>query len=225
MAETDKKLIGQVKLLNVRLSFADLFEPAKDRVDEKTGDTIKGKFKANFLMEKGTPETEANLAKCQKASLEAKIAKWGSDPAKHPKLKPHLVYLRDGNLESWDGYDGCFYVSANSDDMPVLIDRVKDEKGKWIELTKDNGGTRKLYSGAFVNCILRVWAQDNKHGKRVNCEVKVVQFVKNGPAFTGNRAVDPNESFDDNDLSDDDLDTDGFNGPDEIEDEDDSGLV
>jgi len=223
MAENkDKTLIGQVKLLNVRLSFADLFERGKDRVDEETGATIKGKFKANFLMEKGTPETEANLAKCKKASEEAKLAKW-LDPKKFPKLKPNLVYLRDGDLENWDGYENHFYVSANSDDMPVLIDREKDEDGKWIVLTKENGGTKKLYAGAYVNCILRVWAQDNKHGKRVNCEVKVVQYVRKGPAFSGNRAVDPNESFDDDDLTPDDLDTDGFDAGDEGD--DDSGLV
>lgn len=224
MAE-DKKLIGQLKLLNVRLSFADIFEPAKDRTDDETGAIIKGKFKANFLMEKGTPETIANLAKCKKASEEAKVAKWGTDPKKHPKLKPNLVYLRDGDLENWDGYEGHFYVSANSDEMPGLIDRIKDEQGKWEELTKENGGTKKLYSGAYVNAILRVWAQDNKHGKRVNCELKVVQFVRKGPAFSGGRVVDPNEAFDDDDIGEDDLDTEGFDGGEDGGDEDDSGLV
>lgn len=225
MAETEKKLIGQVKLLNVRLSFADLFEPAKDRKDEKTGATIKGKYKANFLMEKGTPETIANMAKCKKASEEAKAAKWGADPKKHPKLKPQSVYLRDGDLENWDGYEGCWYVSANSDEMPGLIDRTKDEKGQWEELTKENHGTRKLYSGAYVNCILRVWAQDNEYGKRVNCEIKVVQFVRKGEAFSGGRSVDPNEAFGDDDIGDDDLDAGGFDEEEGEVEEDDSGLV
>ncbi len=223
MAE-DKSLIGQVKLLNVRLSFADLFEKAKDRTDDETGAVIKGKYKANFLMPKDTPETKANKAKLDKASHEAKVAKWGTDPKKWPKLKPSVVYVRDGDLENWDGYEGHIYASASSDEQPGLIDRTRDENGKWENLTAENGGTKKLYAGAYVNCILRVWAQDNKHGKRINAELKVVQFVRKGPAFSGNRTVDPNESFDDDDVGEDDLDTEG-NEPETEADEEDSGLV
>ena len=223
MAEAKKELIGELKLLNVRLSFAELFERPEDRKNKDTGEVIKGKFKANFLMQKGTSETAANMAKAKKASTEAKVAKWGADEKKHPKLKPHQVYLRDGDLEDWEGYEGHFYVSANSDEMPVLIDRTKDENGKWEELTKDNGGTRKLYSGAYVNAIVRVWAQDNEHGKRVNCELKCVQFVRKGEAFSGQRAVDPNESFDDDDLGPDDLDVENGAGVDA--EADDGGLV
>lgn len=220
MAEAKKELIGELKLLDVILSFDDLFEKAKDRKGDD-GNTIKGKFKANFLMTKGTPGTIANMAKAKKASAEAKAAKWGADEKKHPKLKPNLVYLRDGDLENWDGYEGCFYISANSDDQPVLIDRVKDENGKWVELTKENGGSRKLYAGARVNAIVRVWAQDNEHGKRVNAEVKCVQFVGHGTPFSGNRAVNPDEAFGDDDVGPDDLDVE--NGVDPAE--DDGGLV
>lgn len=222
MAEAKKELIGELKLLDVILSFDDLFEKAKDRPDkDDPSKTIKGKFKANFLMKKGTPGTIANRSKCDKASAEAKAAKWGENPAKHPKLKPHQVYLRDGNLENWEGYDDHLYVSANSDDQPVLIDRVKDENGKWVELTPENGGRKKLYAGARVNAIVRVWAQDNEHGKRVNAEVKCVQFVGHGTPFSGNRAVDPNETFGDDDVGPDDLDVEqGFDAS-----EDDGGLV
>lgn len=221
MAEAKKELIGELKLLDVILSFDDLFEKAKDRKGDD-GNIIKGKFKANFLMKKDTPGTIANMAKAKKASTEAKVAKWGADEKKHPKLKPNLVYLRDGDLENWEGYDGHFYVSANSDEQPVLIDRIKDENGKWIELTADNGGRKKLYAGARVNAIVRVWAQDNEHGKRVNAEVKCVQFVGHGTPFSGKKAVDPNESFGDDDVGPDDLDVEqgGIDAS-----EDDGGLV
>lgn len=222
MAEGKKELIGELKLLNVILSFDALFEPAKDRKDnDDPTKIIKGQYKANFLMKKGTPETDANMKKAKKASLEAKCAKWGDNEAKHPKLKPEKVYLRDGDLENWEGYEGHYYVSANSSDQPVLIDRVKDENGKWVELTPANGGRKKLYAGARVNAIVRVWAQDNEHGKRVNAEVKCVQFVGHGTPFSGQRAVDPNESFGDDDVGPDDLDVEqGIDA-----DEDDGGLV
>ena len=112
-------------------------------------------------------------------------------------------------------------------DVAVDLRRDSPTYGKWVgaELTAENGGTKKLYAGAYVNCILRVWAQDNKHGKRINAELKVVQFVRKGPAFSGNRVVDPNESFDDDDIGEDDLDTEGNDEAGGEDEEDDSGLV
>lgn len=197
--------VGDVKLLRVRLSFFAGFEKDKDKINSKTKEVIKGKYKANGLMEKGTEDTKANMAKLKAVNEAVKLAKWGP-PEKQPKLKPEKVYLRDGNLENWDGYDGCYYVSANSDDQPVLIDRVKDEKGKWVVLTKENGGPKKLYSGAIVNMIIRVWAQDNEHGRRMNAEIKCIQFVAHGTPFSQTAPVDPDDAFDDDDVGPDDLD-------------------
>lgn len=203
--------IGEVKLIDVRASFLEIFAPAKDRPDpEKPGEMIKGQYKGNALMEKDTPATVANLAKIKAASIALKTAKWGPEgPAnKWPKFKPEKVCLRDGNLENWEGYEGCWYVSANSPDQPVLIDRVKDENDKWAPLTKDNGGTKKLYAGARVNMIIRMWIQDNKHGQRLNAEIKCVQFRAHGDPFSGRIPVDPNAEgagFDEDDVGPDDL--------------------
>jgi hypothetical protein len=206
MAETAKKeVLGEVKLKGVILSFAALFEPADDSKDKETGETIKGQYKANGLMKKGTPETAENMAKIKAASTQVKLAKY-HDESKFPKYKPEKVCLRDGDLENWEGYEGHWYISSNSADMPVLLDRVRDEKGKWVELTKANGGPKKLYSGAVVNIIVRIWAQDNEYGKRINAEIKAVQFVKHGTPFSGRAPVDPESAFDDDDVGADDLD-------------------
>ncbi len=204
--------IGEVKLIDVRLSFLEVFDPAKDRPskEDPTGKTIiKGQYKGNALMEKGTPATIANLAKLKAAGDALKAAKWGPDPAKWLKFKPDRVCLRDGDLENWEGYDGCFYVSANSPDQPVIIDRVKDANGRWENLTKANGGTKKIYSGARGNMIVRMWIQDNEHGMRMNAELKVVQFRQHGDPFSGRVPVDPNDAeagFSDDDVGPDDLD-------------------
>ena len=129
-----------------------------------------------------------------------------------PNLKPDRLCVRDGDLESWDGYADCFFVSCNAVNQPVLIDRTKDARGKWNELTKENGGPKKLYSGAWVNAIVRIWAQDDRqYGKRLNASVEAVQFNKHGDAFGGGKPVDPNEKFADvdeevaDDLVDDDV--------------------
>lgn len=195
MAETP---IGEVILKNVRLSFADLFKPGKPQKNDD-GTMSPGKFKANFLMPKGDDDTKANMAKCKKAADQVKAEKWGK---KIPKLKPEKVFLRDGDLEDWDGYEGAYYISANNPNQPVLVDRKKDGAGKWIELTVENGGPRLLYSGCWVNAIIRIWAQDNEHGKRVNASLESVQFLRHDEAFSAGKPVDPNEKFDDVDEDD-----------------------
>lgn len=205
-----KKTVGQVILNEVRLSFPDLFEKAKPSVNKKTGEVIAGKFKANFLMVKGSPSTKENQAKIKAAMIEAKTSKWGPE-SKWPKIKPERLCLRDGDLEDYDGYENSLYLAANNDDMPVLVDRQKDAEGKWLVLTKENGGAKKLYGGAFVRAIVRIWAQDHpEYGKRMNASLESVQFLRHGEAF-GNRApVDPNDAFDDlPDEDDEDFQPDG----------------
>ena len=216
MATDKDNPIGQVQIREVRLSFANLFDPAKERKNPKTGEIIAGKYGCSFLMVKGLDTTKSNMAKLKAAAEEVKADKWGK---KIPKLKPEKVFLRDGDLEDYDGYENCFYVSANNNNAPVLVDRKKDAKGKWVELTKQNGGPKLLYSGAFVNALVRIWAQDNEHGKRLNASVESVQFFKHGEAFSGGKPVDPNEAFDDID-EDEDADDDA-----RLEDVDDDDLV
>lgn len=185
MAETP---IGEVLLKNVRLSFADIYKPAKERKDPKTGEIIAGKFKCNGLMEKDTPDTNANMKKLKKASEEVKKAKWGD---KIPKLKANQVCLRDGEEEDWEGYEGCWYISASNQTQPVLITRRKDRDGKWIPAKPG-----ELYSGCYVNLLVRLWAQDHpEYGKRLNASLEAVQFVKDGDPFSGGGPIDPNEKF------------------------------
>jgi hypothetical protein len=211
MATEKKEFVGEVILTNVRLSFADIYEPAKDRKDSKTDEVIKGKFGANFLMEKGTAETKANQAKIKKAGHDAKVKKWGENEAKWPKLKPEKLCLRDGDLEDYDGYEGNLYLSANNGQKPQVITNRKDKNKKWVEAAP--GTPNSPYSGCFVNALVRLWVQDNEHGKRLNASLEVVQFLRDGTPF-GAAPVDPNERFTDDmvgqieHLSDDDEDED-----------------
>ena len=214
-------VLGEVKLNDIRLSFFHGFAKSPDKVNSKTKEIIQGSYQLNALMSKTDEKGKANVAKLKAATKQLKIAKWGPDEKKWPKIKPEKLFLRDGDLENYDGYEGMLYAAMRSNDQPVLIDRVKDANGKWEELTAENGGPKKLYSGAYANVICRIWIQDNEHGLRINCEVKAVQFVRKGDAFSGAAPVDPNEAFGDDDLGPDDLDVEE---QEEAED-DDGGLI
>jgi hypothetical protein len=90
----------------------------------------------------------------------------------------------------------------------------KDGNGHWIEA--EPGGKAAPYAGCYVNATIVVWAQDNEHGKRINAQVKAVQFFKDGEAF-GAAAVNPDDEFTDDmagevggDFTDDEDDDDGM---------------
>lgn len=183
MAETP---IGEVLLIDVRLSFAHLFQPGKPMKNDD-GEEVR-KYQANFLIDPESKGGKANLAKLKKAAEEVKKAKWG---AKIPRLKADKVCLRDGNEEDWEGYADHLYLSASNKNQPSLMLRQKDAKGNWKEAKPGD-----IYSGCYVNAIVRLWAQDSeKYGKRLNCSVESVQFHREGKAFSGAAPVDPNEAF------------------------------
>lgn len=195
MAEKEKRP-GTFKLRNVRLSFVFVFEMKEGRVDSKTG--IKGRdtYQLAALIDKGDLGAE-NRAEMERAIAEVKAAKWGPDVKKQPKIKEKDLCYRDGDEENYDGYEGKMFVSLKNTDQPVLIDNVKDQFGKWIKLTGNEG---KLYSGCYANVMGHVWAQDSvEYGKKVNGSLDAVQFRAHGEKF-GRTAVDVDEEFGDDDV-------------------------
>ena len=138
------------------------------------------------------------VAKIKKAAHDVKIKAFGPNEKDWPKLKPDRVALRDGDLEDWDGYEGHFYLAANSARKPQIITNRKDKDG-WIPAQE--GAPGAPYSGCFVNALVRLWVQNNEHGKRLNASLEIVQFLRDGEAF-GAAPVDPNEKFGDDMVGD-----------------------
>lgn len=203
---TERKQIGKVILLGARLSFASLFEPNRQKQDDGS---VRETWKSNFLFPKdGLDNCFAKfngqkmpvLKAIKLASKEAKTKAWGENEDKWPKLKPDRLCWRDGDLENWDGYADHWYLSANAPlaDRPKVITNRKGADDKWMDAQPGTKGAP--YSGCYVNATIEIWVQDNEHGKRVNAKLKAVQFVKDGEAF-GASATDPNEDFDDDDVS------------------------
>lgn len=176
-SEDKKNKSVEVKLTNVRLSFASVFKRKSFGEDDANP-----RFAATLLMDKRRQEDQIRL--CEDAIDDAKFAKWGD---RQPALKSEKLAFRDGDDEDYDGYQGHMFVAARSDRRPKVIDRDR------TPLTEDDG---KIYSGCYVNAIIRFWAQDNKWGKRVNASLEGVQFVKDGEAFTGGAPLDE-DAFDD----------------------------
>lgn len=181
-----KKAAGEVLVKNVRASFANVYKPGKDNKNDK-GETVPGKFGCRGLMYDDDPDTKANMDKLWNAIDDALEAKYGD---KIPKIKADRMCLRDGADEEYDGYENCWYISANNEDKPELITKQKDEEGHWIPAREG-----QIYSGCIVNMLVQIWVQDNEFGKRVNARLKAVQFVAKGEAFGNSGPVDTDKAF------------------------------
>lgn len=172
----------KITLNNVRGAFLDALFVAK---------TVNGEgepaYSGTWLLtpdHPAIPELEAAFAKVAKD-------KWGAKAdavMKELNLKDRTA-LHDGDTKAdYDGFPGNMFVTSRSKTRPTVIDRDRSP------LTAADG---KPYSGCYCNVIIELWAQDNNFGKRINAQLKGVQFVKDGDAFGGGTPpADANEFAD-----------------------------
>lgn len=215
MASKTKRVQLKIRLDNVRLSFASIFEPsALNEGDAKT-------FSGHFLLGKDHPQYSEMTNALRKIAK----AKWGANGGAVLKelVKAERLCFRSGNKKRdddgkvMDGYEDMFYVSARSKVRPSVFG-LDPKKG---QLTDADG---KIYSGCFVNVFVSLWAQTGQYGKRINAQLQGLQFVSEGEQFGGGGTADASV-FDTiaNEFDDDDevFDADDLVGDDDVEDDDD----
>lgn len=161
--------MSTIKLQNVRLAFADLFNP-----DEKYG-----RFGASFPIQPGS----ANARAIEAAIDEVAKAKWGAKSAgvlATIRSKGDIAYQTAPKTNSsgdvYAGFEQMHCLNTSSKTRPTVVDRDRSP------LTETDG---RPYSGCYVVAIVELWAQDNSWGKRVNATLKGVQFFADGEAFSG----------------------------------------
>lgn len=165
-----------IKLTSLRLSFPQLFRAKAFNKDQEPA------FSACFILNK---ESDAKqIQAIREAMTHVANEKWGTKVPKGVKL-----CLRAGDEEGKEGVDGygpdVMFVSASSRKKVPVVGR------DLTPLSEEDG---KPYAGCYVNVSLRLWAQDNEYGKRINAQLRAVQFVKDGEAF-GEAPVDVEEEF------------------------------
>ncbi len=173
--------IGRVMLHNVRLSFPNLFEPSIVGDDPKA----KPRYSAMLIL---TPE-HPQLKEINDKMVAVSKEKWAAKAeAVYKGLKTSdKLALHDGDTKAqYDGLGGNFFISAASQESarPTVIDRNK------APLTAKDG---KPYAGCYVNVHIDLWAQDNGFGKRINAQLRGVQFLRDGDAFAAGRPADIDE--------------------------------
>ena len=170
----------KIMLRDVRLAFPNIWKATAP----KGGGEIA--FSASFLM----PPTHKQVAELKKAFAALAAEKWG---VKGPQILKAMeaadkLCLHNGDAKSeFEGYEGNLYVSSRSKVRPSVFD------GQRQDLTEADG---KPYSGCFVNASIELWAQDNDYGKRINAQLRGVQFLRDGDAFAGGARPADADEFD-----------------------------
>lgn len=173
---------GRILLRDVRLSFASgIWEattiPGADA-------TAKPKFNCGLILPPDHPQLADINAKMVAVAKEKWGAKW---EAQYKAIeKADKLALHDGDTKAYDGYAGNLFMSpsANEDSPPNIFDSNKRP------LTKKDG---RPYGGCYVNASIELWAQDNGFGKRINAQLRGIQFLRDGDAFSAGRPADSDE--------------------------------
>lgn len=180
---------GCIRIDNVRASYPHLDKAwAKEETD-------RAKFSLTGLADKETHEAvkTACVEIINKLCTERKLGKLGS---------AHK-FIRNGDDEGKEECEGMWVIKAseNADRRPACRDR----KGNLVDQDKI---AEMFYPGCYVNMLIRPWAQDNKHGKKINANLIGVQFARDGERF-GEGSVSDDDAWDDL-GGDDDLSSDDF---------------
>ena len=188
----------QLILEEVRLSFPKYLFKAGTDFENQTP-----RFSCDFLFEKGGVDEK----KVNEVIVAAAKEKWKEKADEILKVlrMDGKICVQDGDhpkRSKYDGYAEHFVIkaSAPANKPPRVVDRNRDAEGKYKELREEDG---RPYGGCYVRAVLDLWAQDNKWGKRINCTLKGVQFIKDGDAFSASTPAQDEDFADISDTGDD----------------------
>lgn len=180
-----------LKINNVRLSYPNLFEA-------KSGpEGGEAKYSASLLLSK--VDNLEQIKQMKDGIFAAAEGQWGKGNVKWSEGKLFVkkgdgkaavvkTCLRDGSEKpDTDGYgDAVMFFSASNKMAPAVVD-----KNPGIRL---DGKSGKPYAGCQVNAAIRLWAQDNNFGRRINAQLQAIQFFADGESF-GDAPIDPTNVF------------------------------
>lgn len=170
----------KVKLKKVRLSFPDIFES----VEYEKGDG-KPRFNATFLIEPGSENDQAITEAIKNAANEKLGAKAVKFLVAIQGNRSKMAYT-DGDLVSYDGYEGMWSLAAHSKTKPTVLDKDGTILGA------DAG---RPYAGCYVHALVDIYCQGAPNAG-IRAAFTGIKFVADGDAFAGSAPAKA-EDFDD----------------------------
>jgi hypothetical protein len=165
----------------VRLSFPVLDKPKAFQAGQEE------KFGAAFLLDPSNKTHAALIAKLKSEIKKlALVAYDGKLPGDLKVCLTNNVNPDGTQKKAYSGYDGMYYLTANNGNRPVIVNRERN-----LLAYGDEGFP---YAGCYVIGTITLWAQNNKFGKRINANLRGVQFVRDGESF-GRPSINVEDEF------------------------------
>jgi hypothetical protein len=188
-----EKKLGNVVTIPVRLAFPEVFAP---KASVEGG---KEKYSVTLLFPKDGArlmtslalygEHVADLMTLRKMLYATVTEKWGEDKTKWPAHFRNLSFkdylsstgkdgwpVRDGDMVNWDGFKGCNFIRATSQNKPGLVDANMN-----AILAKD-----AVFGGLIVRANLTAFSYDQSGNRGVSFGLSNLQILKNdGVSFSG----------------------------------------
>lgn len=171
----------RLMLKNVRLAFPAIFKPAAIGDGEPA-------YGAKLILD---PKADY-IAEIRKAISSVAAAQWKDKAAgvvAQLKEEKRICFVegpyknKDGEI--YDGFEGMFSLSTRN---PKVKPKAFGKNGK--EVSEEDG---IIYAGCYVHASVEFWAQDNKWGRRINCNLRGVMFAGDGDSFGGSSAASADE--------------------------------
>lgn len=145
---------AMILIKDARVSYPHLFK--QPIINGETG-----KCGATILLDPDNPALE---------ELKRQITDLMNSAFKGRKLPPERVCLR--RREDREEYGDMIAMSANCKEGKTPLVVAADGKTFVTDETKN-----AIYAGCRVHAKVRLWAQDNQYGKRINAELIAIQFA------------------------------------------------
>lgn len=198
---------GRIRINDVRLRFPKLIEPEQFQGEGELA------FTAAFIV----PPSHPQVAEIRSEMELVAKAKWPKDWQSIMKAgyAKDAHCLHDGDIKAaLDGYEGNLYISGRNSGkdgkapklVPTLVMAYEgNPKASQLDYLKDPSAYKAFlqaaaavfFDGCRVNASVEFWAQDNGYGKKVNCQIRGVQFFRTADAFAaGGGAPARSDDFD-----------------------------
>lgn len=190
----DPNVAGRINILGVRVAYADGLNAPKAGLPDATGNASAPRYSCIVLIPQ---ESQDVINEVQGVMWQLAVNKW-ADKAQvywQSMAANHKLALRDGATKAdQKGFLGNMFISvgAKPEAPPKLFSQYVNGQGQLIELSRPQN---VIYRGCYVNIQIDFWAQDNNYGKRINAEVKLVQFAGEGESFGGGGAAADSSVF------------------------------
>lgn len=162
------KIINPTKVItgiNTRWSYANVWEA-------KSINGGRPKYSVSLIIPKSDTVTVNKIKAAIQAAYEEGESKLKGNGKSVPALSVIKTHLRDGDVERPDdgAYAGCYFINANSDSAPGIVDA---DRQPILERSE-------VYSGVYGRTSINLYAFNSNGNRGIACGLNNLQKIRDG---------------------------------------------